>query len=179
MKRISLIIVTFFILIFFECDKKPTEPESLFDASLIPGIYTLGRFLYYNSTTNADGEIVQGERLNTDSIGSYWQSQVTVTKSGDGKYSLSSDYLLFPDLDVIITDVNYYHQLTPYSVGEWFCEKRCWSFIIIDNQTYTSVDSLKAGDFSQGVAQVGLSLYIKSNNPDDVHFLDISAFWDI
>jgi hypothetical protein len=168
MKRIIYFIVTFSILIFFECDKKPPpEPEEKFDISLIQGIYK-GGFHYYPATTNNDGEIVRGLSYIEDLSMSTIDDRIEVTEKVDGKFTISFHDLIIPDLDCKITNVK---NFTVMGSTVYFR-----SIILDDNQAYSSEDGLAAGDFSNYHSNIFLQLDIKSNDPDSTYILAISGY---
>jgi len=181
MKRIIYFIVTFFILIFFECDKKSTiEPESLLDDSNILGTF-MGSFHYHHATTNPYGEITYDTpQINEFSLDSGYR--VSITKSGDNKYKISFDnsfIITMPDLDCYISEVKFYpgNYFDPGGYSR--------SIKIMDNQPYTNVSQYHAGalelhqEFQENPGYISLYIIIKSNDHDTTHFLIISAKKDL
>jgi hypothetical protein len=175
MKRFSLIIVTFFILIFFGCDKPPPEPEiEELDISLIPGIYSGGNLWYFPPVTNSNGMIVPDIDFIEELSSSGGDYQITVTKAGESNYTIRFDnsfiYSL-PDFDISITETR---RSDLGMAGVLYFR----NIILINDNEYSPTKGVSIGSFSDYTRGIFIQLNIKSNDPDSTYFLSIIGIKD-
>jgi hypothetical protein len=170
MKRITFITVTFSILIFFECEKKPTiGPVIEFDESLIPGIY-YGVIIY------------EGFDINNDTIpgGAHPQSRsckFTITNIEKSKYTLFTENSLIQLFFQI--DFTTLKTIMPSSIEIKYLE---------NDPNYSQFSLHGAGKSSSGhyppsnhfmvnesMNRIGFYFTIKKTKPDKIFFITFSG----
>jgi hypothetical protein len=173
MRRFIFLLTVFFVLTFFNCDKKP-EPG--FDLSLIPGTYYSCQISYHTPELFT-GEIQPGTSI--EDLSSI-NGTIIISNLEENKFSLSINPVLtysIPDLDITTLPVS----LLNSAVGIKYLE---------NDPNYIGYSGFGAGksymgytgyyppynhfEINESINEISFHFTIKSKNPDSLYFLD---FW--